>query len=399
MVKKNQQPVCKTDTMKHNLSLLHLMKYFNCLSIQSKMVALFSVMILLQILTRPAVSGNDTFLYDNGSAVYPVNTDKVNMVWEEIKVRLEGDRKRYAHVDCLFEFENISSETVVATLGFPTDVEYSYYNTEDENAAPFEFFSVYINDNLTKSEYRDSFYIWEVTFPPLKKIRIRNTYKSPLSFSYYNQWFEYIMTTGANWKGPIQRASVTIEYIDKEDLDRRVIEAWPEGFRINDNKIIWELRNFVPGNDIRVTEINPEESHKYITSEIRFLISEYLNTRNYEGNSKIYTEETLKLKNNPILLEFFNYSKKNFSGNIYSEQEYENKIIGYYAMILRNEIYARHGMKFTNNFFIDMFNNYIYWYKVNPEYTEELLNEYEKRNIQFLSDYEKKRGWSQESMQ
>lgn len=54
-----------------------------------------------------------------------------------------------------------------------------------------------------------------------------------------------------------------------------------------------------------------------------------------------------------------------------------------------SEIYARHGLVFTDREYADYF-RFKPWYRENPEYKETELNEVEKRNSTFLKQYEKK---------
>ncbi len=356
------------------------------------------VIFILSVLPSHVVSGNDTFVHDNGSVVYPINTDKVQMVWEEIKVSLQGVWGRVAYVDCLFEFENISSNTVKATLGFPAEDESYYYDGGNESL-PFHYFQVYVNGKLTKSEYKDKFFIWEVTFPPKEKVMIRNKYGASLSFHYYKDWFEYIMTTGANWKGPIERATVTVQYKDSDELYKRLIDAQPENFRIKDNKIIWEFRNFIPDSNIKVTEFVTETPLRDIDIDMKFSICEYLNTKKNEGDTKEYTEDTVDIMKNDFFHGTFNSLKENYTGNYYTEERLKDQLTEHYVKVLRYEIYARHGELFRDKFGERIFDFHVLWYKTDYHYSDALLNDYEKRNIKFLSDYEKKRGWSQESMQ
>lgn len=61
----------------------------------------------------------------------------------------------------------------------------------------------------------------------------------------------------------------------------------------------------------------------------------------------------------------------------------------------RNEIYARHGRKFQDAGIQAYFNSKS-WYKgtVNPEdFTDAMLNEYEKKNATFILSYEKEKGY------
>ena len=58
--------------------------------------------------------------------------------------------------------------------------------------------------------------------------------------------------------------------------------------------------------------------------------------------------------------------------------------------LARNEIYARHGRKFTNPTLQNYFNSQA-WYTgtIEPEdFTDDMLSDVEKSNIQFIKDHE-----------
>lgn len=58
--------------------------------------------------------------------------------------------------------------------------------------------------------------------------------------------------------------------------------------------------------------------------------------------------------------------------------------------LARNEIYARHGRKFTNPTLQNYFNSQA-WYTgtIEPEdFTDDMLSDIEKSNIQFIKDHE-----------
>lgn len=60
--------------------------------------------------------------------------------------------------------------------------------------------------------------------------------------------------------------------------------------------------------------------------------------------------------------------------------------------VMRNEVYARHGRKFTyaplQNYFMKQS-----WYRINPHYSDRLLSQTEKRNAGFILKYEQKMGY------
>lgn len=63
--------------------------------------------------------------------------------------------------------------------------------------------------------------------------------------------------------------------------------------------------------------------------------------------------------------------------------------------LARNEIYARHGRKFTSDSIRAYFESQS-WYKprINPDdFSESVFNKYEKKNIDTIVKYEKDKGW------
>lgn len=59
--------------------------------------------------------------------------------------------------------------------------------------------------------------------------------------------------------------------------------------------------------------------------------------------------------------------------------------------IARNEIYARYGKKFTNSVVKSHFESQS-WYKVNPNYRDDLLNKIERKNVKSILSIEKAAG-------
>lgn len=152
-------------------------------------------------------TANDTFVYDNGHTAYPLNTDKIRMVSENISVIMKGQEfGRAAKVTCEFVFENTTNSEVKAKIGFPAQDQYYHDIGEGEKRYPplRDFVSyvdgkaVQVNVRVQEQPYPVTYwYTWDVVFPPSKKIVLKNIYEVNLSLSYCNQWFTYILTTGA----------------------------------------------------------------------------------------------------------------------------------------------------------------------------------------------------------
>jgi len=59
--------------------------------------------------------------------------------------------------------------------------------------------------------------------------------------------------------------------------------------------------------------------------------------------------------------------------------------------IMRNEIYARHGLPFKRKDLQHYFNKKS-WYRIDPNYTDSKLNKYERQNSLFIREYQKRYG-------
>lgn len=224
-------------------------------------------LIIMAALLLPArLLANDTFVFDNGSSVYPINTDKIRMVSEHITVRMEGKNNwRAAHVTCSFLFENPYSADVNAKIGFPAEDPNYLDRGEGEKIVPplYNFISYIeekkVNVNIKVQEVPNSlagiyWYTWDAKFPSQKRLSLKNTYDTALSISYEQFWFHYILKTGANWKGPIEQTVVEVIYKNSEDLKKRFDYARPDKYQVQGNKIVWTFKNFKPTDDIYVYE-------------------------------------------------------------------------------------------------------------------------------------------------
>jgi hypothetical protein len=224
----------------------------------------------------------------NGYTAFPVDTNKIQMLSEHVKITMGsynssegGGILRRAFVKCTFVFENTSNKEIKATVGFPTDVydgfgglilpnlnDFSSYiggysvkveikkeiiGEKPKIAVTTPTFMYYEGGQEKIKSYR-YWYTWDVTFPPLKKIVLKNSYWITLSSDEETQWFNYILTTGANWRGNIGKAIIEVIYPSAKDLKKRVIKIEPEGYMTFKNKIYWEFKNFKPKMDIKITE-------------------------------------------------------------------------------------------------------------------------------------------------
>lgn len=114
-----------------------------------------------------------------------------------------------------------------------------------------------------------------------------------------------------------------------------------------------------------------------------------IKTNNYEGiNIGFVTSKQDSVVTSPIsqrsLDEFCPESKN----RILTVKDLQGKS-PWELTICRNEIYARHGRKFERQDLQEYFNKKA-WYKMDKRYNDSKLNTYEKRNGEFILEYQKK---------
>jgi hypothetical protein len=223
---------------------------------------------------------DDTLMGESGHTVYPIDTEKIRLEYEHVVIKMDGSNDhRIASVDCEFIFENVSKATVKAKVGFPgneftddapmgltapnlmlftalVDGKEEYVDIRREVLKEDHYEEKDKNDKLIRSTvttYRN-WYTWGVTFPAGKKAHIKNTYSITPSSDSVKWFIEYVLITGANWKGNIDQAIIEVWYPSEQDLKLRIQDIKPTGYKIEGRRIKWDLRNFKPRENINVIE-------------------------------------------------------------------------------------------------------------------------------------------------
>jgi len=379
-----------------------------------------------------AVAANDSLVGERGYTVFPIDTDKIRMISEKIDVRMASEARpsdifdEIAFVHCEFLFENISNEPITAKVGFPGR---TFYPREIQDLA-LSNFEAYIDGEkkevlkrkeLLGAEIRDGeytwtphryWYVWDVDFPAKGRVKIANSYSVRLSSNQEISFFQYVMTTGKNWHGPIGRAKITVRYADDLDLERRFIYASPTNYIVKGNTVTWEFEDFVPDREINVIQmfLNKRKMRLY------YILEAILKSRRYEGAERDYTtadleiEDYAKYKILKGALDRFSRPRGGYlrdilyyipggdseedikKGLALAKRRFLKDVKIAYVRMLRNEIYARHGRSFNSMDLRILFSE-TNWYEENPDYTDDLLTDIERRNIQFIVDYERQKGW------
>lgn len=334
-----------------------------------------SVCLGIFLLINTVVFSNDSSVV-LGESVEIIDNESTNitMLEEEIIITLY---KGYYEVDVTFDFFNDGpSEDIL--LGFPV-FSGTYDNPEERKWAQIDFES-YINGNLLtdytvreKSEKNNYYlnttkwYIREVTFPQNSHTYSRVIYRAPYSVAGYHRYASYIFGTGRCWKGSIGKMTIYINHGDDVIIDGIAIDYWKD----IPVKYICEASGrykFVLEN------VEPEEKESIRIGNKSFdIYGEYKGGFGdpYVGwmwNEHLLYKDITELK-------FLTLNQiRLFIGFFYANYGYDFK----------NPLYKYYFQRLSPSWFTsDMA------YKAAPEFTTEMLNEFERKNVNYLLNLER----------
>jgi hypothetical protein len=297
---------------------------------------------------------------------------------EEINIILHKD---YYEVVVTFDFHNNGADETIL-LGFPVKTIMQHY-PENKEWANLQDFKSYINGNLLteytvreeSSKHDDSpysyvtttkWYLREVLFSGNSHTYSKVTYRAPYNnFGFFNN-AGYIYGTGMNWKNTIEKITIYINHGDDIIID---------DVNIGNNNLfdfMWEAN----GRYKYIAEdIEPENKDQMIRIFIQpfDIYGEYHNEFGSWSDGWVWDKYLIYKEETDLRL----YTK--------------NQI-----RLFINFFYAIHGYDFKNQLYKDYFNKlktfYDYndiKYVINPDFSENDLNEYERRNIKYLLNIEK----------
>ncbi|WP_298652728.1 hypothetical protein [uncultured Proteiniphilum sp.] len=87
-------------------------------------------------------------------------------------------------------------------------------------------------------------YIWNTTFPKGETRWIKVRYSLPKGTNKRNDFFNYVLHTGANWSETIGKATIKVNIHDIPDQD--IWRITPAGYTKEENTISWTLTDFEP---------------------------------------------------------------------------------------------------------------------------------------------------------
>ncbi len=271
-------------------------------------------------------------------------------------------------------------------------------------------------------------YFWKQSFPAGSEVRIKHTYAPTISDTYnpyqdkifvnrnnainpknatlpeilclndeLKKWEEarksrmyvaivdYILTTANHWKRPIKEFHLIIEADTRREVNQRVSTCFERNKlkKINNYRYELTINDFEPKDEIGVyfmsyydeaAQLTPEE---ILLNQTATTMIGYFKDKKYEGRDRIYIADDIL------------YQRSSMGDRFLIKDENVKKLN---AKVMRNEIYARHGRIFSTPEMKKIFEG-VPWYKPRPEFNESELNEIEKKNIDFILEFERKNGW------
>jgi hypothetical protein len=336
------------------------------------------LLIWLLFLVNTTVFPNDSRTIF-GSSVEIIDNKNTNIIMQEEVINITLFRNYY-EVDVMFTFYN-SGESEEVLLGFPVESDYQHLVIGNREWAVLDNFKSYINGNLiseydvkeeiifpygnTNSAYdyviNTRWYLRKILFLGHEVTISRVTYKAPYGHSASSlQNAGYIFGTGYNWKGPIGKMIINIKHSD--DI---ILESFNIG-RIKDNEII-NYFTWVGDGQYKFEFINMEPIK---TDRIRLFLRE-CKMFNATGNEFGHYRESW------IWDEYLLY-KNAADIKLYTKNQ---------LRLFINFFYAIHGYNFNNIIYRNFYQKFRY--KINPNFSENDFNEFERKNIDYLLRLEK----------
>ncbi len=340
------------------------------------------------------------------NTVKAISGKNTNVVLEEVVLEITLHQEYY-EVSQLSKYYNQGPDEHVS-LGSPFFFNYGVWDYNNGYTAWTNLmsFESYINDNRldhtvieTKIHDKDAidqdylketkWYIREVLFPGKKHTYSRVSYTSKYEPGFVNSHAGIYDPSINNWKDSIEKITIIINHGDEQLIraisfyygevlhGRNMLKSKKVDFEWeSDGKYRFEIKNIepeqMPNVSISLSGINPGERYGNIFGEHKFgwiwdsSLIDNRDSHDMEGNGDMllfYTRNQLKL-----FINFF-YA---FHGYDFQDRKYKEHFQGIDSFYYYGD----------NPQFLD-------YYKVNPDFSEDDFNEYERKNIDFLMRLEK----------
>lgn len=401
------------------------------------------LLILMLFVLEVNASADILVVYNQGNTPVPISgdisannisslklsaTQESDISMDEETVQIERTDYGEYNVRCSFTMQSHSDKELTRLIGFP--IIDSRYDAEMASS-----FKVKVDDKSVSTKVimiREStweerlfglhnhedfnypgYVVWPVIWEPKKNIKIICTYNAGNAFWIEDfvdiEQLQYIVRTGALWKGPIGKARISIKNllnIKDFKLDGQKIINFSEKYKIqisypenvewiSNDEIVWNFKDWEPDKDIVIN------MGKWLGFHDEYF---FRLPSPYKGDRIKYTDEML----DSLVEREIGPWRDMFPQEV--EKMNKKPLKKYIATWLYNEITARHGDAFIlgkvgngpkpkatydedDRFyyakwkaFFDLYRKYGRWYQpdVNKTINDTDLNNFERENRAFL---------------
>ena len=354
----------------------------------------------------------------DGHNLYPVENDSIKLVSELLKMRQIGMNVK---TNCWYLLKNITNNPQNLKIGFYIGDSVIYYPFFKERSD----FKVYVDgkekdyqkkiieDTTSLGFIHEIYYgVWDMSFLPSesKMVYVEQILRwtegsTSHILSVTGNHFEYKLHLAKTWAGKPERIEVYYDFGDSlPSYDTlafgrtfsirdtvwgvsKSIMIKPEGYSwVNDKEIKWVFENTDSIDDIKIN-IDLFGEIPNLENILSNFSEEYYPTA-YRADKELFSGKDMKCWYNHMLIEKLDGISLEKLKEIKNLYEVYRIIYKYYPAFLRNCIYAKHGYKFKNKLWNDLFLEF-YWYHPRDDFNELEFNSFERKNIKFLLDYEK----------
>lgn len=178
------------------------------------------------------------------------NPTEIKMTYEKVTVYLTLDS---SFVHCYFKLHNEGKAERIQ-IGYPY-MNTSPYSLPNSTFAPINVYqngkkidkiNLFAPDPVSLRPNKNSWYLWDTHFDENETMEIEVSYSLPHGIVKSNLYykFDYLLSTGAGWKGNIDTAEIIVTL--KNFNINLILKTSPENFTVSGNQIIWKLYNIEP---------------------------------------------------------------------------------------------------------------------------------------------------------
>ncbi|MCE5200498.1 MAG: hypothetical protein ABFD54_14035 [Armatimonadota bacterium] len=185
----------------------------------------------------------------------------IRMIREQVNAQVLRSWRTPPRVRCEFVFKNEGKATTVK-MGFPEMSAGELAPIPDKNVTALDGYLSWVDGKPVKTRIVPSrnngdqnyqaWHIKDVSFAAGQTRTIVDSYSGGMGGDVDgNRWFNYILKTGASWKGPIGKAAIKVNIKDMLHT-YKIDRIEPQGYKKNDGIVSWTLTNIEPKQNISI---------------------------------------------------------------------------------------------------------------------------------------------------